>query len=87
MEYVRLGVRRVIEEINEKLAALTSALEDQTALIDQLARAAAAGDMAKEPELWAALDRLEAVAPELRERLAGMVQFDWRRHESCAARQ
>jgi len=54
------------------LAALTSALEDQTAPIDQLARAVAAGDTAKEPERWAALDRLEAVASELRERLAAM---------------
>jgi hypothetical protein len=41
------------------LSALTAALEDQTALIDQLARAVAAGDTAKEPELGAALDRLE----------------------------
>jgi len=52
------------------LAALISALEDQAALVDRLSRAVAAGDVAKEPELWAALDPLEAVASGLRARLA-----------------
>ena len=53
------------------LAVLSAAVEDQSATIDELGRAVAAGDVARRPELLAALARMEALAHELRERVAG----------------